>query len=100
MYTLEELAYEYYIHSEIEITEKERAEAMSDKIEEDKVRGDEEWADEMEREEEATSSKPIPKVDNVEDAIGPDNIKWAEEEMQNYKDEYGDSFGENVDIDF
>lgn len=71
---------------------------MNDKIEEAKTKSDEDWADEMEREEEELAAK-VPSA-NAVDIVGPNNVQWAEEEIKKYKEEYGEDFGENIDIDF
>jgi hypothetical protein len=87
-YTLEELAYEYHLFSEAQSYNMEIAEEESDKIEEAKVQEDEDWANEMEREEQEAS------INNPLD--DPNNIKWMEEEMARQKQLFGDSFGDDI----
>ena len=60
-YTLEELAYEYYAVSETNVYQKELDNESTDKIEEEKLRQANEWADKMEDDE--------------------DDTEWTEEEL-------------------
>jgi len=102
-YTLEELLYEFYDRIERSKAEDERIEQDSVKIEEDKSKSDEDWAEKMEREEreaalrgEAKKSEE-PLKDPTKDPV---NIAWMEEQIQKGKEEYGESFGENIDEGF
>lgn len=101
-YTLEELLYEFYDRIERQKAEDERLEQDSVKIEEDKDKEAEDWAERMEREEreaemraEAAKSTPIP--DPTRD---PDNIAWMEEQLRAGKEIHGDTFGEDIEDSF
>lgn len=95
-YTTEELTYEYYLSAEREKARRERDEEENDKIEEAKAIEADDWADQMEAEEEAMAGKPK-QVDPMKD---PRNLKWMEEEMERDKQEFGEDFGEDIDIEF
>lgn len=102
-YTLEELLYEFYDRIERTKAEEERLEQEDVKIEVDKEKADEDWAERMEREERdaemrkagTKSQEPLP--DPTKD---PKNIKWMEEQMQKAKAQFGESFGEDIDETF
>lgn len=102
-YTLEELLYEFYDRIERTKAEQERLELEDVKIEEDKDRSNEDWAERMEREEreaemrkQATkASEPIP--DPTKD---PENIRWMEQQMEAAKAQFGESFGEDIEETF
>lgn len=91
-YTIEELSYEYFNVIQRKKAEEERVEADSDKIEQEHQKEAEKWADEMEAEEEAAES--------VDPTTQPDNVKWMEEEIQRSKQEFGESFGDDLSLDF
>lgn len=97
-YTLEELLYEFYDRIERTKAEEERLEQESDKIEEDKDRAAIDWAEQQEKldlaAEAAKSEQP---TDPTKD---PDNIAWMEKQMEEAKQIYGESFGEDIDLDF
>jgi hypothetical protein len=92
-YSIEELAYEYYLHMERRAAESERIEAENDKIEEAKDIAAQEWADQMEAEEDEESSPGDPAND-------PANQKWMQEEIERNKQELGEDFGEDLSLDF
>lgn len=102
-YSLEELIYEFYDRIERTKVDQERFEQDDVKIEVEKEKADLDWAERMEREERenemraeaAKNNKPIP--DPTKD---PANIKWMEEQMAAAKAKFGDSFGEDVELDF
>lgn len=100
-YTVEELAYEYYIHAERDKASKEALEQKADKIEEAKLQEAEIWADMMEREEleqmQQAQSKSNPDPDPMSD---PENEKWAKEEIEKNKLFFDEDFGEDLNIDF
>lgn len=102
-YTIEELLYEFYDRIERAKAEEERIESNSVKIEEDKDKANEDWAEKMEREEreaemraEAAKSEEKP-VDPTKD---PENVKWMEEQIRISKKIHGDTFGEDIDDNF
>lgn len=94
-YTTEELAYEYYLHSERTKAQQERVDALNDKIEEAKAQEAEDWADQMEAEE--ADEKPVKYSNPLDD---PKNQKWMQEEMERDKEQFGSEFGDDFDIDF
>lgn len=86
--------YEFQSIKEFEAAKKERAEAESDKIEEEKDQEAQSWADMMEAEEEATQQV-------VQDpSQHPDNIKWMQDQMTLHKEQFGEDFGEDLNLDF
>lgn len=97
-YTTEELIYEFYDRIERSKAETERLEREDVKIEESKDKANEDWAEKMEKEEleaemrkaGATSqSAPDPTKDSA-------NIAWMEKQIQEAKQIYGDTFGEDI----
>lgn len=102
-YTLEELLYEFYDRIERTKADRERLEQVDVKIEEDKDKANEDWAEKMEREEmEAEmrksgteSSKPV--QDPTKD---PANVAWMEKQIEEAKQVYGETFGEDIEENF
>lgn len=102
-YTLEELLYEFYDRIERTKAEQERIEQLDDKIEVEKDKAAEDWAEKMEREEleaemraaAAKSEEPIP--DPTKD---PENVKWMEEQLRTAKQIHGETFGEDIEETF
>lgn len=97
-YTIEELSYEYFDHIERKRAEDERIQKDTDKIESEKAQAAEAWADEMERleeleEVETSQSQPLPGED-------PSSIEWMNKILEESKEEFGESFGEDLSIDF
>lgn len=102
-YSLEELLYEFYDKIERRKAEEERIHSESDKIEEDKERQVLDWAEIEEKKElEALKSKAAaqekkPDQDPTKD---PKNVAWMEEQLQQGKKIFGESFGENIEEGF
>ncbi len=102
-YTLEELLYEFYDRIERTKADEERLEQEDVKMEVDKDKQAEDWAEKMEREEREAelraqakkSEEPI--KDPTKD---PANIKWMEEQIQAAKKVHGDTFGEDIEDTF
>lgn len=72
------------------------------KIEEAKDKADEDWAERMEREEReaelrAEAAKSEAKSDPTKD---PENVKWMEEQIRVNKQIHGETFGEDIELDF
>jgi hypothetical protein len=65
----------------------------ADKIEEDKIRAAEEWANQMEAEDEESDESDDP-------TKNPENVKWMEEVMAQNKSVFGDDFGDDLSLDF
>lgn len=102
-YTLEELLYEFYDKIERRAAEEERSELDSVKIEEDKEKKVLDWAEEEERKEmEALKSQASKEEAQVtqDPTKDPANIKWMEEQMNQGKKIFGDSFGDDIEEDF
>ena len=121
-YTLEELAYEYYLIGEIAAFKQELANRETDRIEEEKLQEAEAWADMMEAEDEAERQAQLKKEqkeaehqaqlkkeqeeaepepeETPDPRSDPEQIKWMEEEMKKSKLLFGDDFGEDVSLDF
>lgn len=102
-YSIEELLYEFYDRIERSKAEQERLEQDSVKIEEDKDKAAEDWAEKMEREErEAAIREEARQVEQLtkDPTKDPANIAWMEQQIQKGKEEFGESFGENIDEGF
>lgn len=94
-YTLEDLIYEYYMVTEAEEYKRELEEQEADKIEEAKIKADEDWADAMEAEEEEVEEPTQPNP--LED---PKNKEWVEKEIEKSKLFFGDDFGDDINMTF
>jgi hypothetical protein len=104
-YTLEELLYEFYDKVERNIAEEERVTSQEVKDEEAKEKEILDWAEEEERREAAASTAikkaPLPAAKSVPDPTRePANVKWMEEQIRMAKAELGDSFGEDLELNF
>lgn len=100
-YTLEELLYEFYDRIERQKAADEALEQDGVKIEEDKDRAAEDWAEKMEREErEAEMRAEASKSKTVDPTTDPENVKWMEEQIQANKEIHGETFGEDIDESF
>jgi hypothetical protein len=99
-YTLEELLYEFYDRVERSKADEERLDQEDVKIEEEKDKAAEDWAERMERlEREAEMREQVqePEVDPTKD---PANIAWMEEQVQAGKQAFGESFGDDIEDTF
>jgi hypothetical protein len=102
-YTLAELLYEFYDKVERIAAEKERLANEEIQVEVDKEKENLDWAEEMERAEleqlknKAAKQEAAPAVDPTKD---PENIKWMEEQMRIAKEQYGETFGEDIEETF
>lgn len=103
-YTLAELIYEFYDRVERQKAEEERISSENDKIEESKEKEALDWAEQEEKkdleamkDEAGNASNSVPAKDPTKDA---DNIAWMEEQIRKAKEEFGDSFGEDIDENF
>lgn len=105
-YTLEELAYEYYMINEREVARQEQVQEKADKIEEERHEADLAWADEEEAREraelEAQAAKEAEKKaeEQYDPTKDPKNIEWMEKEIEKSKLVFGEDFGENLSLDF
>lgn len=102
-YTLEELLYEFYDKVERLAAEEERIKTSEIVQEENKEKADLDWAEKMEQEElaqmkaKAAGTEPKKVEDPTKD---PDNIKWMEEQMKIHKEQFGETFGEDIEETF
>lgn len=96
-YSFEELLYEFHSIQEEKKAALEISEAENDKIEEDKERKAQEWADKMEAEEAAQEEAANQLVDPAKD---PKNIAWMEEQIKKEKERFGEDFGEDFELNF
>jgi hypothetical protein len=107
-YSIEELAYEYFLAGEVTAYKQELIDQENDRIEEDKIQVDHDWADEMEAEdaarEEAEAKAKVDKEKAEEEAYDPlkdpEQVKWMEEEIEKSKTVFGEDFGEDVGVEF
>lgn len=100
-YTLEELLYEFYDRIERTKAERERLEQVDVKIEEDKDKANEDWAEKMEREElEAEMRKASGEAKSVDPTKDPANVAWMEKQIEEAKAVYGETFGEDIEESF
>lgn len=103
-YSLEELLYEFYDRIERQLAEDERLEQEDDKIEEGKEKAVLDWAEEEERKEaekEAAKAAQQTKEEPPQNpASDPENVKWMEEQLKSAKQEHGESFGEDLELQF
>lgn len=84
-YTPDELAYEYFLHIEIQNAAEEQVELETDKIEEDKEKAALAWADEMEEEDEES-------IDEAQ--------KWMQSIIEQHQNTDTPNFGEDLNIEF
>lgn len=96
-YTFEELMYEFHSIRERKKAIVEQAEEENDKIEEEKAREAEEWANQMEAMEDFEDFEEEEEVDPLKN---PDNIKWMQEQMALDKEAFGEDFGEDLSLSF
>lgn len=102
-YTLEELLYEFYDRVERRAAEEERIKDVEVMQEDSKNKEDLDWADKMEQEELAKikSKAASEEEKKIEDPTkDPENVKWMEEQIKLNKAQFGETFGENIDVNF
>lgn len=105
-YTFEELLYEFYDRVERNRVEKEVTEQADDRIEEEKLQDNLDWAEEEEKRElEELRKRQQAKAEQKEEnpAEDPENVKWMEEQIQKEiekgKKLFGDDFGEELNFE-
>ena len=102
-YTLEQLLYEFYDRVERHAAEEERSKDVEIQQEEDKEKADLDWAEKMEQEELAQMKAKAAATESkkVEDPTkDPENVKWMEEQMRIHKEQFGETFGEDIEANF
>ena len=92
-YTLEELTYEYYDKIERRKAAETAVEQESDRIEDEVLEDNLAWAEEEERKEREAMQQRM----EEEKAA---NEEWMKQELEKAKQEYGDDYGDNIDVDF
>lgn len=95
-YTLEELVYEFYDKVERNLAEEERAKAEEVSEEVGKEKEVLDWIDEEERKDAKKPDAPTP-PDPTKD---PANVKWMEEQIKLAKEQLGDDFGDDLELNF
>lgn len=98
-YTLEELLYEFYDKMERQKAAEERLAQETDKIEEAKEKEVLDWA-EQEEKKELEEMKRMAEKASIDPTKDPENVKWMNEQLEKYKQVYGESFGEDIDETF
>lgn len=98
-YTLEELLYEFYDRMERQKAAEERTIQEADKMEADKEQEVLDWAEQEEKKEMEALRQAADKA-AADPTKNPENIKWMNEQLERYKQEYGESFGEDIDDTF
>lgn len=96
-YTLEELLYEFYDKMERQKADSERVIKEADKMEDVKEKEVLDWAEEEERKELAELQKSTAAANPVQD---PENVKWMDEQLSKYKEEFGEDFGDDIEETF
>lgn len=98
-YSLEELLYEFYDKIERQKAAEERATKDADKMEEAKEKEVLDWAEQEEKKEIEEMKAQAAKL-AADPTSDPANLKWMNEQLEKYKQEFGDSFGEDIDETF
>ena len=91
-YTFEELVYEYMSLTAFERAKEAKIEQESDKIEQENWDAAEAWADSME-EEGNLETAPDPMQN-------PENIDWMEKQLLLDREQFGEDFGGDVELNF
>ena len=91
-YSIFELLYEYYDKEERELASELALELEADKIEEEKEQETLDWIEEEERKEREEAERKA-----AEEEQRKKDEEWM---VQQLKEEHGDDFGEDLDIDF
>jgi hypothetical protein len=97
-YSIEELAYEYFDHTERQKYAQEVQEEETDKIEEAKFSEAEKWAEEEEAKERQAKEQQAAEQPQEPQPMTDD--EWMEKQMLLEKEQHGDSFGEDISEEF
>lgn len=98
-YTLEELLYEFYDKMERQKAAEERIVKDADKMEEAKEKEVLDWAEQEEKKEMEEMQRKVDKA-ATDPTKDPENIKWMQQQLDAYKLEHGESFGEDIEETF
>lgn len=102
-YTLEELLYEFYDKMERRKAAEERVALEADKMEAAKEQEVLDWAEAEEKKELEELQRMADKAQSKEaqdPTKDPANIQWMNEQLALAKQQYGDTFGEDIDESF
>jgi hypothetical protein len=106
-YTLEELYYEYCLRTEYPIAEEERTKEINDKIEGDEaerkyLESQAAMKEFMAMQEMFQSSQtpqaPESKEPDTQSQVPKEDVAWMERVLEDAKQTYGESFGEDLEI--
>jgi len=95
-YTLEELLYEFYDRLERQRAREENIQTENDRIEEAKDKAVEDWIREEENKELLKDDQKNTDDKQSDPTKDPENIKWMQEQIDKAKNEYGETFGEDI----
>jgi hypothetical protein len=77
----------------------ERVIKETDKIEEAKEKEVLDWAEQEEKKEMEEMRRAAQKA-TIDPTQDPENVKWMNEQIEKYKQVYGETFGEDIDESF
>lgn len=97
-YSIEELAYEYFDHTERQKYAQEVQEEETDKIEEAKFDEAAKWAEEEEAKERLAKEQQVTATPQEPQPLADE--EWMEKQMLLEKEQHGDSFGEDISEEF
>jgi hypothetical protein len=95
--------YEFYDKIERRQAEEERTNSEADKIEDDKEKTALSWAElEEQKELDALKAKAATEESKVsqDPTKDPKNVEWMEEQIKKAKEQFGESFGEDLEENF
>lgn len=92
-YTIEELTYEYYDKIERRKAAEDAIEEESDRMEDEALESNLAWAEEEERKEREEMLKQLEEEKEA-------NKEWMQQELDKARQEHGDDYGEDIDLDF
>jgi hypothetical protein len=93
-YTLEELLYEYHDKSERKRAAEKQVDKDSDKIEDDRLQNNLDWAEAEEHRELEALKKQQEEDQKKKDA------EWMKKQLEKEKEQLGENFGEDLEIKF
>lgn len=94
------MLYEFYDRLERKAAEEERQKTEEVDLEVAKDKENLDWAEMEEKKELEQIKAKAAAVKTPDPTKDPDNIKWMEEQIRLAKKVYGDSFGEDIKMDF
>jgi len=94
-YTEEELLYEFNSMQQHVLAAEESLEEEADKIEEEKDRKAQEWAEQMEKEDAEAEAKA-----EAQAQLSQNDLEWIQKYIEQEKQASGEDFGEDLNVDF